>query len=121
MTRIHTRLTLTIVAVLFAGSASGEDKGEKHMHSFAKDVDALHAVLAPLWHAPPGKERAQNVCAQAPRLESRAREIRSGDAKALLASIAALRVQCQANPSDIDAIFSQVHEAFHHLAEPGNH
>lgn len=121
MTRIYSKLTIAIVAALFAGSASGEDKGEKHMHSFAKDVDALHTVLAPLWHAPSGKERSRNVCAQAHRLESLASEIRSGDSKALQTSIAALRAQCQANPSDIDAVFTQVHEAFHHLAEPGNH
>lgn len=92
--------------------------GEKHMHSFAKDVDAFHAALAPLWHAPAGKERAQNVCAQANKLESLATDIRSGDAKPLRASITTLKAQCQTNPADIDTAFSQVHEAFHHLVMP---
>ena len=121
MPKIYTKLIVAIVAVLFAGSAIGEEKGEKHKHNFAKDVDALHAVLAPLWHARPGKERSQNVCAQAHKLESLAKEIHSGDAKALLVSIAALKAQCQASPSDIDAAFSQVHDAFHHLAEHKGH
>ncbi|OGS92622.1 MAG: hypothetical protein A2Z95_07260 [Gallionellales bacterium GWA2_60_18] len=114
-------MIVAIATVLFAGSAIGEGMGERHMHSFAKDVDAFHAALAPLWHAPAGKERAQNVCAQAPRLESLAREVHSGDAKPLLSSITALQAQCRTNPADIDAAFSQVHEAFHHLAMPNRH
>jgi len=117
MPRIHTKLIVAIAAVLFAGSAVGEDKDERHMHSFAKDVDALHAVLAPLWHERPGKERSQNVCAQAHKLEKLTKEIHGVDVRTLLESIAALKAQCQANPSDIDAVFSQVHEAFHYLAE----
>lgn len=114
MLRRNTKLIAATVAVLLAGNASGE---EKHMHNFAKDVDALHEVLAPLWHAPKGKQRAQNVCAQTGKLERLTKKIHSGDNKALLTSIAALKAQCTTNPSDIDATFSQVHDAFHHLAE----
>lgn len=95
--------------------------GERHMHRFARDIDAFHAALAPLWHAPAGKERAQNVCAQAPKLEILAKEVHSGDAKPLLASVTALKAQCQANPADIDAAFSQVHDAFHHLVAHQGH
>lgn len=115
MPKTQTKLIVALATVLFAGSAIGEDMGEKHMHKFANDVDAFHAVLAPLWHAPEGKERAQNVCAQAPQLESLATEIHSGDAKPLLASVTALKAQCQTDPAGIDAAFSQVHDAFHHL------
>lgn len=115
MPKTHMNLIVAIATVLFAGSAIGEDMGERHMHKFAKDVDAFHAVLAPLWHAPACKERAQNVCAQAPKLESLAKEVRSGDAQPLLASVTALKAQCQTNSADIDAAFSQVHDAFHHL------
>lgn len=114
MLKIHMKLIVATVAILLAGSASA---AEKHRHSFAMDVDALHEVLGPLWHAPKGRERAQNVCAQAGKLESLSREIHSGDTKALLASIADLKAQCKTNPSDIDAAFSGVHDAFHHLAE----
>lgn len=114
MLKKQTKLIAATVAMLLAGHASA---AEKHMHNFAKDVDALHEVLGPLWHAPKGRERAQNVCAQAGKLESLSREIHSGDTKVLLASIADLKAQCKTNPSDIDATFSQVHDAFHHLAE----
>lgn len=118
MPKKSTQLIVALVTTLLATGASAKDEHEKHAHHFAKDVDAFHAVLAPLWHAPAGKERAQNVCAQAGKLESLGSEIRSGDAKALLASITALQAQCQANPAGIDAAFSRVHDAFHGLAEP---
>ncbi|OHC69395.1 MAG: hypothetical protein A2045_11215 [Rhodocyclales bacterium GWA2_65_20] len=115
------KLTHSIAALLAAlsvGSAGAADPREKHAHDFAKDVDAFHAVLAPLWHARPGKERAQNVCVQAPRLEQLAAAIHSGNPRPLQASVAALRAQCQSAPADIDAVFSQVHDAFHRLVEP---
>lgn len=114
MPRNHMKLIVATMAILLAGTAGA---AEKHRHSFARDVDALHEVLGPLWHAPKGKERAENVCAQASKLESLSREIHSGDSGALLASIADLKVQCKSDPSDIDAAFSRVHDAFHHLAE----
>lgn len=121
MTRRHTRLILVMATALMAGSAIAEDNHEKHEHSFTKDIDAFHAVLAPLWHARAGKERSQKVCAQADKLENLTTQIRSGDAKTLLAAVAALKVQCKASPADIDTAFSQVHEAFHRLAEPEEH
>jgi hypothetical protein len=112
------KLTVALAAALLAASASAEDSHEKHHHHFAKDVDALHKVLAPLWHAKPGKARSQKVCAQAGQLGSLSRDIRSGDNTALLTSITALKAQCQTAPADIDAVFSQVHDAFHRLVDP---
>jgi len=112
MQKIYIKLILSIASVLFAGVAIGEDK---HMHQFSKDVDAFHAVLAPLWHAQPGNERSQNVCSHAQKMENLAKEIHSGDSEMLRASLAALKIRCETNPSDIDAVFSDVHEAFHHL------
>lgn len=112
------KLIAALAATALAGSASAADNHEKHHHHFAQDLDALHSVLAPLWHAKPGKERSQKVCAQAGQLESLSKDIRSGDNSALLASIAALKAQCQTAPTDIDAVFSQVHDAFHRLIEP---
>lgn len=112
-------VALIVAALLIGGSALAEDKRERHPHAFAKDVDALHGALAPLWHAQPGKERAREVCAQVERLEGLTREIRSGDNKAMLASIAGLKAQCLANPAEIDAAFAKVHDAFHDLVEPG--
>jgi hypothetical protein len=114
MPRNINTLIIVLAAALATGSAAAAG-------TFAKDVDALHAVLAPLWHAKPGKERSQNTCAQAAQMEQLTREIHSGDTKTLLASISTLKAQCETNPNDIDAAFSHVHDAFHHLAEPGGH
>lgn len=118
MIKIHTELVFAVMAVLLAGNVIAE---EKHKHSFSKDVDALHDVLAPLWHAPKSKERSQNVCAQSGKLATLAKEINSGDPKELQTSIADLQAQCKVNPSDIDAAFSLVHDAFHHLTEHKEH
>jgi hypothetical protein len=110
-----------IVVALLVEFAIAEEPHDEHMHQgVAKDVDALHAVLAPLWHAQSGKERSQVVCAKANKLESLAKDIRAGDTKALLLAIAALEKQCQAGQTDIDAALSDVHEAFHRLAEAKN-
>lgn len=114
MLKKQMKVIVATVAILLAGTAGA---AEKHRHNFAQDVDALHEVLGPLWHAPKGRERAQNVCAQAGRLESMSREIHSGDTRALLASIADLKAQCKSDPSGVEAAFSRVHDAFHHLAE----
>jgi hypothetical protein len=121
MPRKQTHLIVLIVAALAVGAASAEDRHEEHAHRFAKDVDAFHSALAPLWHMRAGKERTQSTCAQAAKLGSLAKAIQSANAKPLVTSVAALEAQCQTNPTDIDTAFAQVHDAFHRLAEPGRH
>lgn len=112
-------LIVALAAAHLIGSASAEDHREGHMHHhFPKDIDAFHSVLAPLWHARPGKERSQNACAKAGEMERLAKDIRSGAAAPLLASIGTLKKKCQGNQADIDAALFDVHEAFHRLAEP---
>lgn len=116
------KLTALLVAAQLAGSAiAAAPHDDHHHHAFAKDVDAFHAVLAPLWHARPGKERSRNTCAKTKELASLAGDIRSADAKPLLASIASLDQQCRKAPANIDGAFHDVHEAFHRLAEPKGH
>ena len=114
------RSIVLTAAALSLGSPAAQAQQERHAHGFAKDVDAFHSALAPLWHARAGQERSRHVCEQAPRLESLAKEIRSADSRPLLASIAALRTQCGTDPGAVDAAFAQVHEAFHRLAEAGD-
>ncbi len=99
------------LAVTCLGSAIADDH---HHHHFAKDVDAFHEVLAPLWHARPGPERLPNACAKVGELGRLASEIRSTDATELVASIAAMKTACQSK-GDVDGAFHDVHEAFHHL------
>ena len=112
--------TIAIMGVLWAGAAASEGMGE-HPHSFPKEIDAFHSELAPLWHSPAGMERSRKVCAKAPILERLAIAIPGGNTKLLLTSVAALKAQCQAGPANIDAPFSQVHEAFHRLIEHQQH
>ena len=121
MPRTHTNSIAVIVAMLLAGSGWAQGNHEKHAHSFTKDVDAFHEVLAPLWHAKAGKARSQKVCAQTDKLATLARDISGGDTKPLVESIATLKEQCQAGPTRIDAAFAKVHEAFHRLDQHEEH
>lgn len=114
-------LIIGLVAAHLVGSAFAEDGHAPHMHHhFPKDVEAFHSVLAPLWHAAPGKGRSRDACAKAGEMDTLARDIRSGDAAPLIASVVALKARCQDAQGDIDAALSDVHEAFHRLAEPGH-
>lgn len=115
------RFVVVVAAALVVGHVGAQEPHDRHSHQFAKDIDAFHAVLAPLWHSRPGAERSRNVCAKAGQMETLSKEIRSADAGKLSASSVALKKRCQASPNDIDGALFDVHEAFHHLAEPGGH
>ncbi len=104
-----------LVLTLGAGKLAGAAEPDNHQHAMAKDADAFHAVLAPLWHAPASAERSDKVCAQAASMESLAAAIHCGDAKPLQAAVGVLKQQCQAKPLDIERAFSSVHDAFHQL------
>lgn len=107
---------LAAAATLWLGAAAAQ--GQRHHHEFAPDVDAFHAVLAPVWHARPGKQRSRDACAKAGRMETLVSEIRSADAAALRDAIAALKTTCKTKPADVDGALHDVHEAFHRLIEP---
>lgn len=108
-------MSLAVALTLWLNGASGQ---EHHRHHFAPDVDAFHSVLAPIWHARPGKARSQDACAKAGQLAALARDIRSTDASALRASIVALEGKCQGKSAEVDGALHDVHEAFHRLIEP---
>jgi hypothetical protein len=108
-------LCVALVAALSIGTSTAQEQVDRHDQPFTKEVDAFHSVLAPLWHAPAGPERSQEVCGQVPTLENLSREIQGAKAKPVVASVVALRAQCQARPTDIDASLARVHEAFHRL------
>ena len=101
-----------LVIATCLGTAIADDH---HHHHLAKDVDAFHAVLAPVWHARPGPERLPNACAKVHELARLASDIRSTDASKLVASIASMKTACQSKQGDVDGAFYDVHEAFHHL------
>lgn len=106
---------MAALASLWFGTAAAQ--GHHHHHNFAADVDAFHAVLAPLWHSRPGEARSRNACAKAGQLAALARDIRSTDAAALQASIAALKGSCKGKLAGVDGALHDVHEAFHRLID----
>ncbi len=108
---------LTMAAMVFLGGvALAEEPGHMH-HKFAKDIDAFHAVLAPVWHARPGPERTQDACAKAGEMARLATEIRSANASQLIATIPMLKAKCNSDQGGVDAALFDVHEAFHHLID----
>ena len=107
---------LGMVAAATAFSVAIADDHHHH-HHLAKDVDAFHAVLAPIWHARPGPERLPNACAKANELAKLADGIRSTDASNLVSTIARMQAACAGKQDEVDAAFFDVHEAFHHLLD----
>lgn len=116
MIRQLARTFLAVATAFGIGGAAADEHGHHH-HHFAQDIEAFHAVLAPVWHARPGPERARDACAKAPELAGLAKDIRSADAKPLIAAVAALQAGCQAKSAPIDAALFDVHEAFHRLID----
>ena len=112
-----TRMLLAASSALWVTAALAENPGHQHHHDFPKDVDAFHAVLAPIWHARPGKERSRNACAKAADMKKLATAIQSSDATALVTTISTLEGKCKGKLADVDAAFFDVHEAFHHLID----
>lgn len=106
-----------VLAVISTGDALADEAHHDH-HKLAKDVDAFHAVLAPVWHARQGPERLPDACAKAGELGRLAGEIRSTDAAQLLASIASLKAACQGSQGKVEGALHDVHEAFHQLIDP---
>ncbi|MBI2305802.1 MAG: hypothetical protein HYU78_00735 [Rhodocyclales bacterium] len=118
MTRKQQKLIVAAMAVTMIGGAGAAEQHEHRHHHFPKDVDAFHGVLAPVWHAPRGKERNQDACTKAGRMERLAKDIRSTDASGLQASITTLTKQCQGGNGDVEGALFDVHEEFHRLIEP---
>lgn len=108
-----------MAANLIGGAFAAEPHEHTHHHQFPKDVDAFHGVLAPLWHAAPGKARNRNACRQAGQMERLAKDIRSTDASGLQVGVAALQKICRARKGGVEGALFGVHEEFHRLIEPG--
>lgn len=115
MNKNFLKLSVFVLTATCMGAVMAEVP-DHHHHNFAKDVDALHAVLAPIWHARPGSERLPNACAKVDELGRLASDIRSTDASNLVASIATMKTACQGK-GDVEGAFYDVHEAFHHLID----
>lgn len=109
------QLFIACAAGCCTGLAGADD--HNHSHRFQNDVDAFHAVLAPIWHAPQGNGRLQSACAKSGEMEGLAKDIRSTDASQLVASVAILKMKCQGDQRAVEAALGDVHDAFHHIIE----
>ncbi len=119
MTKTPIALFVLALAAPLAGAADGP---MAHRHpAFPPDIDAFHAVLAPLWHAEPGAARDRDTCAQADTMAGLAGAIGSGDARALRAAVGALRRQCRERPGAAEPALAKVHDAFHRLIDHQGH
>lgn len=117
MNKQFTRLFLAVLSVLWVSGASADNHEAMH-HHLPADIDSFHSLLAPVWHARPGKERTRNACAKAAAMEKAANAIQSADASLLATASTAFKSKCEASPADVDAALFDVHEAFHRLIEP---
>lgn len=120
MSRKPKQLIAAAIAASLIGGAVAAGQGEHghHHHHFPADVDALHGVLAPVWHADRGAERNRDACARAGRMAGLAQAIRSTDAARLQASLATLAKTCTDGKGDVERALFDVHEEFHRLIEP---
>ncbi len=116
MIKQFTRTILVGAMAFGVGATLADEHGHAHPH-FAPDVDAFHSLLAPIWHARPGKARSREACAKAGEMAKSAGQIGTADATALLASIGRLQSTCKGKPAGVDAAFFDVHEAFHQLID----
>lgn len=112
-------IVAVMAASLIGGAIAAEPHEHGHHHQFAKDVDAFHGVLAPVWHAAPGKARNRNACRQAGQMARLAKDVHSTDASGLQAGVAALQKKCQGGKGGVERALFEVHEEFHRLIEPG--
>lgn len=107
---------LATTALIDGAIAAGPH--EHHHHRFPADVDAFHAVLAPVWHAERGVRRTRDACAKSGEMAVLARNIRSTDASRLQASLDVLSKVCEVGGGEVDRALFDVHEEFHRLIEP---
>ena len=113
-----------------SGDHSGEHAdGNAEKHDFPPAVEAFHDVMAPLWHAPAGEQRAQEICVQSSQLVANVGIIQQSETpiniKAsewnqavtnLTQAVTELEQQCDDKNSPEPAL-GEVHEAFHHLVK----
>jgi hypothetical protein len=96
----------------------------------------LHEVLAPLWHADKGPERAKKTCEAVATFEKQAAAVdkdapadaaRAGAhhtaAQGLIVAVGELKTECakpEAGRADFEPKFKAMHEAFHKVMESGH-
>jgi hypothetical protein len=109
--------TTLLISLPTIASAQHKHSHHHHHHAEAKEVAALHATLAPLWHAPKGKERIEAACAKAALMEQQTQAITGENAAALQEVAALFKEKCAAKAEEAEAVFGKLHDAFHKVSE----
>lgn len=109
-------LAIAGAALLFTLPTHAADQ-HGHHHAEAKEVTALHATLAPLWHAPKGQARIDAACAKAGLMDQQAQAIKGDNAAALQEVTALFKEKCAAKAEETEAVFGKLHDAFHKVSE----
>ncbi len=107
--------TLLISLPAYAGDQ--HQHAHHHHHGEAKEVTALHATLAPLWHAPKGQARIDAACAKAGLMDQQAQAIKGDNAAALQEVTALFKEKCAAKAEETEAVFGKLHDAFHKVSD----
>ena len=110
--------------------AMGEGEHHGEHAAMPAELDALHEVLAPVWHTAPGETRTAAACNEAATFRERSNAVRAAAAPAgvdaaawnqgtatLVAHAEALVASCAGANGDRDAKFSLYHDAFHALVD----
>lgn len=110
----------------------GHHDGEGHHEHAAMpaEVDALHDVLAPVWHSEPGSARTTLACDSSASLAERSRAVQASAAPAnvdaarwtelttaLTTTADALVTECGSGAAAAETRLSEHHDAFHRLLE----
>jgi hypothetical protein len=109
--------------------AGGEAHGE-HARALPPELQALHGVLAPVWHSEPGARRTAAACDAAATLVARAQAVADaavpdgaeagawGEATAdLVQTSRQLAAACGASAPESEAKLTAFHDAFHALVD----
>ena len=90
-----------------------------HHEGLSPALNDFHGVIAPVWHAPAGKERIEKACSNSKALVEKAQA--TGDAE-LVAAAGAIDPACAKDGRpDVEAKLSAVHDRFHALAKMAKH
>ena len=145
---MNQRLTLLFTLALSGTVACGGEQHEAHHggehaehgehgehHEAHGPVGELHEVLAPIWYSDAGPARTEKACEATKTMRERAATVASAPApegakaddykaaaKGLSDAVDALSAACGADGrAEVDAKLSAVHDAFHKVAEQGEH
>ncbi len=132
---------LVVIALAACGGGASESGGaaarsdherdhEQHPGPSIAEVDAMHAEIAPVFHAEPGAVRTRAACERASVLHERAIAVQAvptpagvdgdhwhGATASLSGAADGLALECSTSGPAVEERLSDLHDAFHRVAE----